>query len=383
MTPPPVSQSGPTTPAPGEVVLYLLRRRLVSARAVVGGDLVAVESSGRNRVIRIMWASGPGYLLKQGLGPAALSTVAHEGRVYHRFQSNARYAVMRPYLVHSYGYDRQRRVLILELPRGARPLGEHFARTGRFPARIAATMGDALGTFHRATWISGGGSEADYSMNSQPPWILSIHRPGPGVLQSASLGTLRLVQIVQETPVLGGLLGGLRAEWRSLSLVHNDLKWENLLLCPRPGSRRRTELKIVDWELAAVGDPRWDAGTIFAEYLGFWLLSIPIAEDEPPERFMDLARVPLAAMQPATRAFWDAYSRRMGLDGAAAASWLVCAVRYAAARLIQTAYEHLQGELRMSGGAVLLTQLALNILRRPGEAADHLLGIPWRRASLL
>jgi len=142
-----------------------------------------------------------------------------------------------------------------------------------------------------------------------------------------------------------------------------------------------TRLKIVDWELARLGDPCWDVGSVFANYLSFWLFSIPITGEDPPDRFMDLARYPLERMQPAIRSFWQSYVRTMELDAATSDDWLLCAVKYGAARLVQTAYEQMQMSIHLTGNVVCLLQLSLNILQRPREAMVHLLGLPLGQAG--
>jgi aminoglycoside phosphotransferase (APT) family kinase protein len=163
--------------------------------------------------------------------------------------------------------------------------------------------------------------------------------------------------------------------------VHGDIKWDNLLVARGEGGASR--LKIVDWELARVGEPCWDVGSVFGDYLGFWLASIPITGEEPPDRFLQLARYPIEKMQPAMRSFWKAYAAGMGLTAEEQDEWLLRSVRYAAARLLQTAYEQSALTLKLTGNVICLLQLSLNILQRPTDAAGSLLGIPvgWDRAA--
>src|SRR5262249_40281125 len=150
------------------------------------------------------------------------------------------------------------------------------------------------------------------------------------------------------------------------------LKWENCLVCGPSQSGRKRELKIIDWEFAGLGDPCWDTGTVFSNYLSFWLSSIPMTGEEPPDRFLELARYPLERMQPAMRAYWQAYVRGMGLEAVSADAWLLRAVQYGAARLLQTGFEHMQGSTYLTGNLICLLQLSLNILQRPQEAITHL-----------
>ncbi len=54
------------------------------------------------------------------------------------------------------------------------------------------------------------------------------------------------------------------------SLIHNDFKYDNLVLAPDDWTR---VLAVLDWEMATVGDPLMDLGTT----LGYW-----VDPDDPP-----------------------------------------------------------------------------------------------------
>jgi aminoglycoside phosphotransferase (APT) family kinase protein len=202
-----------------------------------------------------------------------------------------------------------------------------------------------------------------------------LPRPPFSQLHEYSNGTLRLIRTVQQFPAFTELLDTLRDGWRNDTLIHADIKWDNCLLVAPPGSTRKTRLKIIDWELAAPGDPCWDVGAIFNDYLTCWLQSIPITGEAPPEQFLQLARYPLDRMQPAIRAFWQAYWQGMDLDPATADAWAVRAVRYGAARLLQTVFEYSQFRMGLTGNMICMLQLSLNMLRQPETAARQLLGL--------
>jgi hypothetical protein len=70
----------------------------------------------------------------------------------------------------------------------------------------------------------------------------------------------------------------------------------------------------------------------------------------------------------------------MGFDTETSEAWLLRSVRYAAAWLIQVAYEQSTSITQLSGNTLSLLQLSLNILRRPAEAASSLLGIQAERS---
>lgn len=118
---------------------------------------------------------------------------------------------------------------------------------------------------------------------SQLPWILSIHHPHVSIFRNVSSANIQLIKILQQFPEFGKLLDELYQEWITKTLIHGDIKWDNCLVFASSGSRRMTRLKIVDWEFASMGDPCWAVGSVFSSYLSFWLLSIPITGEYPPQ----------------------------------------------------------------------------------------------------
>jgi Phosphotransferase enzyme family len=362
---------------PAEVVPYLLRQGLVRPQTVVAGDVRVIDATRRNANYKVVSAGGPSYLLKQGVGPERATMVDGEAAVYRWMGADGGPTGGRfgRYLPRLCLHDPADHVLVLELVRDAPNLQEYHQRRGRCSPVLAAALGRALGTLHQLPGAPGAG-EAGMGIVPRPaPWVLGIHRPDLPLYHSASQANLHLIATIQRFPQFGALLDALRGLWQPRALVHCDMKWENVLVAPASPGGRRT-IKLVDWEAAGWGDPCWDTGAVFGEYLGFWLLSIPITGVDPPDRFLELARYPLAQIQPAMRRFWQAYSRQVGLDGAAAREALLRSVCYAAARLVQTAFEQGQGAVQLTGNALCFLQVSLNMLQRPDEAAVHLLGIP-------
>jgi hypothetical protein len=137
-------------------------------------------------------------------------------------------------------------------------------------------------------------------------------------------------------------------------------------------------LKVVDWEAADYGDPAWDLGSVFGQYLSCWVFSIPVSTGNPAENFADLATLPLAAMKGALHACWTAYFTTRELSFAAAGELLLRAIGLTGVRLLQTVYESSQFAARLTSNDILHIQLASNMLERPIEAGRHLLGLPVR-----
>jgi aminoglycoside phosphotransferase (APT) family kinase protein len=88
---------------------------------------------------------------------------------------------------------------------------------------------------------------------------------------------------------------------RGAALVHNDFKYDNVVLDPADPTR---VIAVLDWEMAALGDPLMDLGTT----LGYW-----IDADDPPE-MKDRPNGPTALPGSLTRLeLWERYAVRIGL----------------------------------------------------------------------
>ncbi|MBE5096795.1 phosphotransferase family protein [Bacillus thuringiensis] len=361
--------------AQSEVVPYLLERNLLRPECVVDEDLRVIETSRRNHSFAVVRDRGPCYLLKQGIGTDRVMTVSNEAAIYQLLQSHGEKTGLDRYFPYFYEYDSNNHILILEWVNGAQNLREYHLNRGRFAISPAIEMGNALGGLHQLIRLE---NEDRYSvLQSQTPWIFSVYRPGLEIFRDFSSANIQLIKIIQQFPELCQLLDGLRDEWKTETYIHFDIKGDNCIVFSKSPSKRKSGLKLVDWELSTIGDPCWDIGSFFSHFLSFWLLSIPISgETASPDRLLDLARYPIDKMQPAIRSFWQAYIRQMELDDATANQWLIRGVKFAAARMIQTVFEQMQMSVQLTGNVICSLQVSLNILRRPRESIIHLLGIP-------
>jgi hypothetical protein len=357
-----------------DAVASLLERKLLAARDLVDGGLSVANLSRRNRNLKVIRDQGTCYLLKQEADLVRQSTLAREAAVYRFFRGRPLPRRLRKCLLRFFEYLPRESVLIVEGAKRGENLREYHNRTGRFSMAFAGALGDALGMLHRITRPEVDRSELAPYLRYSLPWVLSIHRPETGTFTTTSSANIQLIRTIQQVPELGGHLDRLRGGWQRHALIHFDVKWDNMLVVTRDASSKRT-LKLVDWEGADVGDPCWDVGSVFAGYLGSWLQSVPISGNDAPDRLAELARCPVSRMHPAIRSFWRSYIKRRQPDTGPSNALLLRATEYAAGRMIQMAFEQLQGSTELTGHVVCILQLSLNILQRPREAIVHLLGL--------
>lgn len=232
-----------------------------------------------------------------------------------------------------------------------------------------ASVGAALAQIHRIAMPTNPVCSLLSGMSAHP---IVRGRLGPKTLEGMSTASRKLATLIDEIEPLKFQLSLLSGGSRRC-LIHNDLKWDNILVHPKEGETEPTDVKIIDWEMAGIGDPCWDVGTVLSEFVAFWATSIPVVGGEPYE---GLAKYPIEDMQPAIRAFWESYAETMEFDRVTARERLIKSVRFAGARLIQTAYERTQTMTHLTPHIYLLLQLSLNIMEGPEDAAEGLFGIP-------
>lgn len=349
-----------------ECLPVLLRHGLISPASIVRGQVVVEDTSSRNSNRRVSRQRGAHYLLKQSTGTAQDATVQREARVY---ESLARIRQFSANLVRFFGYDAEEKVLILENLRDVHDLARHFSEGGKLTMSLSRAIGRALGLLHQ---IDVTRLDPDVALQSEAPWILSIHRPSLAFLRDVSAGNLELIRLIQATPSFCENLDAMRTSWQPRTLIHMDVRWSNWLV-GRPGRPRRgSQIKLLDWETACCGDPCWDVGCALSDNLTWWALQAPETGGEVFRR-----RPPkdeTQTMQRAVRAFWRQYCASALLESREREPFLARALKYAGGRLLQSAYERLQQRQSIDRFGLSLLQLSANILQFPEAALERLCG---------
>jgi len=326
-----------------------------------------------NRVFLVTAEDERCLILKVGERPEA--GVPREARVLQRLWSLGDEALS-AFVPAVVGYDEAERVLILEAAPDARDLARHHAG-GRFSRVLAGQAGQALARLHELSpgVLRGLSGEVD------PTFALRVHEPDWEAISDMSAAAIELTRIIQSSDELCTRLDDLLSSWSEESVIHGDVRWDNCIAVRDAGTHGWTRLRLIDWEHSAPGDPSLDIGAFLGEYLRAWLQSIPIVDPEDPGRLLGNARLPLRRMRPALRAFWDAYTRHRRSCPGELGRRLHRATLFAASSVLMVALEQAQTLAELRPGVLGLVRLSENILRRPDEAADHLLGFGTSRIS--
>ena len=142
------------------------------------------------------------------------------------------------------------------------------------------------------------------------------------------------------------------------------------------GTGGRRTIKLIDWEAAGrAGTRAGMPGSVSGNTSASGPLH-PHYRGGLRRTALELARYPLPGIQPALRRFWQAYTPADGAGWRDGAEWLLRAVCYAAARLVQTAFEQGQGAVQMTGNALCFLQVSLNMSATAGRSCRPPAGHP-------
>jgi len=359
------------------VVHYLLQRGFLSFESVVDGDLMVLEAPRRNRNFKVTQQRQKGLFVKQVLewDPQAIATIQREAWCYSLAKTAPELATLGAMLPEFRSYDPQRHVLVLELLSGFESLAEYHQKLGKFPVEVAVALAEALGTYHRETIDKLDHLPQASIFPKVAPWVLSIHLQQPAWFHSLSAANSQLLGIVKKYDEFAAVLDRLRNGWTFRSLVHGDIKWDNCLIQSSIAPNGKPLLRVIDWELADLGDALWDVGAILQSYLSYWILSMPTWPNARPEELIAKAPYKLEVLQKAIRAFWNRYKEVAEIPSERRKESLAQSIAYGAARMIQTAYEALTFATQMNANALYLLQVSMNILLNTDEATRELFGI--------
>jgi aminoglycoside phosphotransferase (APT) family kinase protein len=141
---------------------------------------------------------------------------------------------------------------------------------------------------------------------------------------SSSSGARTITSIVQQRPRLAQAYTTARNPTGPRTLVHSDLKNDNILY---HGSR----LYLIDWELAGIGAPAVDLGAVVGSMLCLWIDHLAIDADTSIENWVEGAALSFESLRDAVERFVTAYRHSLTAAGRvsmstivrAAAAWIV------------------------------------------------------------
>jgi len=344
------------------IVHHLLDAGLLSARHIIDGSLRITSAGGRNRTFEVKAGLKLAYLVKWARDGD--ESVVREAAVYRFLDGLADSNDLAQVLPTTVAWCHGGSMLVLEYVDGL-DLRRHHARLGRCPLSVAAQCGTLLAAVH--TLPTAAVPSALWStLTADNGGLAAVHRPAEQIFATSSRAVVDLIALMQADRDLCTALDALADDWEPAAFTHDDVRWDNIVIAAKEAGA--APLRLVDWEAAGFGDPDWDVGCLFAEYLSHWLASIPLTTAATAADHIHLARYPLHEAQRAIQSAWACYVDQLGISAARRRNRLRRATRYVGSRLVQRALELDQQSTAMSVAAACHLQVAAQILADPDSA---------------
>ena len=343
------------------LVPYLVERRLVSTKGVLDPRFEVRDYSRRNRNFKVVLPDRSGLLVKQAgnLTDARFrESLNAEAALLETVWTDDALQDLRWFAPRFEDYDASRLVLSTELIHPATSITKyHFNRGAiEFPEDAAVGCARVLAAFHRAGADAAQKGLLDFLPRS-PPFVWDFFERAQGRSDRDPTGVLS--GLVQDRAPFWKRIPDLKAQWaRHAGLVHRDVRWDNFLLTHGSGPRGSLNLRLIDWEMASVGDPAWDVASYLGEYPRFWLSLLAARRDEDLDDLAAIQSFDPSLGHASARTFVEAYLRSARLKSAPGKALLARAAEYLPFVLVLQAAEMMQNQDRFPPQSRMAFELA-------------------------
>jgi hypothetical protein len=325
--------------------LYLLDKGFIEPASLADGDYMATQMQTRNIIFRVTRQAAKSLFVKQlnSFDPNNTYVLQKDATCLWLIKNHPAFERLSGYVPDYFGFDPEKQVLVTEYLPDASNL-EDYARLnqGSLPLHIREELATVLASYHFSLEAEVLGSRSVQFFPKQAPWVMNLAdtaRSAQGLLSHTHTPN-PVVSAVLGSPEFRTALTSIKSEWVATSLIHGDLKWMNLLV---QRTEDREKVKVIDWEIADIGDPLWDVAGILQGFVTNILFYHPsIASDS----FSLVPGVGLSHLQdawPLMNSFWQLYRAHTAppeTGPAAERAALAKTLRFTATRLIQSAIEH-------------------------------------------
>lgn len=257
-----------------------------------------------------------------------------------------------------------------------------------FPTIIAASIGKILATLHRETlnrqacceFISQtpeGKNRIVFGNPAQP-----MERIAPEIFGMAAPDHLKFFALYQRYDSLEAAIVKLNDHWQPCCVVHNDLKFNNILLHKEWAQYNSTSpilnegvIRLIDWERCGWGDPICDLASMLSNYLLVWLGSMVVDSSINLEESLRLARTPLELLQPSITTLTQTYLSHFPEILEHRHDFLERLVQFTGLALLTQVRGRLEYQKILGNTGICMLQVAKSLLCRPEQSVFSIFGM--------
>lgn len=351
------------------IIPYLQQRQLLPMDEVVKGNLMIIPIKTRNNIMMVKVSPEHSLFVKQLADDfSSVGLLKREVCAYRFLQEEKKIFSESASLPTMLFHDEEKHVLITKLVEGASSLHEYYIHKRSFDPSLAEEQAAILAAFH----VTPGANVDTSAFPRMVPWVLQISNYNEGTFFGNNQASTRVISIIKANPLLAQQLIRLSASWSFTHLIHGDIKWINFLIAQ---NNEGTTQKLIDWELADIGDPVWDVAGLLQSYLSGWLFGFDNSNPQGLQRYHQMDHFNLSNMQASAQAFLQKYMALKQITGAAQKVFLIRVMEFTAVRILQTCIEGVTTTSNIEANNIRGVQLAFNILSHPENALRELIHI--------
>jgi thiamine kinase-like enzyme len=355
------------------IFYYLLDKGMIDTTPVLNGEFTVhrIDSRNNNFLINRDFDHHC-FFIKQvkALDAEKIETMKVEATAYMLAGNDVQYKALKDFLPAYHYYDAGSHVLITGQVKDALSVYDYYLQVSDFNSSLPQSIADILSSFHKTINPAQQNTGFQY-FRKQMPWVFTIaNNPAPNFSGNAQSADQQVMQMIQKNQEFVQLLSQVPALWQPVSLIHNDAKFNNFLAGYDHEKKKINFVKLIDWELADIGDPLWDVASVMQNYLTLWLTT-----DLPEQQNSYMKKIALEQVQPCLQKFWQQYVLQMKWTAPQAQAALIKVAQFCALKLIHTCFETTPYTSTLQPVTVKMLQMSLNMLRSPADAAKQLLGI--------
>jgi hypothetical protein len=340
---------------------YLLENGLLELRSLVDGSYTASQSRTRNTTFSVTCREGKNLFIKQltSFDPQNTYILQKDATCLWLIKHEPAFAALSAFVPDYFGYDTANQVLITEFLPEARNMETFFRMEDADIRNYMDTFAQILASFHFPLTKTLKELPSMRFFQKQLPWALTFGMPD----SSQQSGNSPVINMVLGNPDYKAMLRDARQLYEFKTLIHGDIKWMNFLIS---GKGNDEIIRLIDWEIADIGDPLWDVGGLFMSVIMLHVTDSPYQNKKSEKLPTDRLFEAMEPCWPAISRFWNAYIalNPTGIGDPAAA--LNKALHFAGARLIQTAVEFNMHSAQLNPNTDRILQACVNLfMHRP------------------
>ncbi len=321
---------------------------------LINGDYTLTQSMSRNSIFRIQHQNHTGLFVKQLINQDQTNSyLMQKDATCHFFiHESELYKETSKYIPKYYGYDIEHNILVTEYFIGTRNIHEDTFDHRRFSELHVKKIAQILNSYHIDIRKEIKEHPSLQFFSGMLPWILNMNN----LNKPQNKGPVNsVVTEIHKHSDLVKKIDSIASKWEKYSLIHGDIKWMNFILLSN-----KEDIKLIDWEIADIGDPLWDVAGLFQSYLSSWALSFD-NQKTSHQKVAGTEFIHINAIIPILKCFWEEYSKLQGFSEKENDEKIIKTLEYSAVRMIQTAFENNVGR-ELSSNSVRAIQFCDHLL---------------------